>query len=472
MPDAEKRPSEPELVQSGTFLVDRTRALQRLRDYQFQDPKAFLLPWARCAVLSGATTIWAQAAGEGVVLSFDGKPFDAARLKEPYAALFGDEPDGERWRHLAVGLLAALRLQPASVTVTSGAALERHRLSVYSLEQPETLSPFHASAREARTEIEVKWPESLMAAVGLSAGAANADGAIGRLRAAAGMLKIPLLIDGKAVPTADLGDWPSVRFEEDGARHLLVAKEYGKPVQLHLYRQGIRVGTKPLESALSFSAHVDDDRFNLDASHGQVVDDGVVSHIETIVSRHADELLFRMCEEQSKVSAAQTRDSLGVSALTGLPLAVRLRMAFAAGVRPLAGTLEKVRRESLLAEWLRRAAIRRLELTMIETFEVLSPALKALWDAPLYVSVTGKPLSLFQLAWQWRTLRRVPYSNPQIRYPDPWVFGFEPSVHILWLTDENDPCLRGMFGRDLKEWGAGDTALELLKLGVRKVRGA
>jgi hypothetical protein len=47
--------------------------------------------------------------------------------------------------------------------------------------------------------------------------------------------------------------------------------------------------------------------------------------------------------------------------------------------------------------------------------------------------VTGKPLSLRQLDLQWRSVGWVPFSTPQIHYPDFWVLPFEPSVDIVWL---------------------------------------
>ncbi len=467
----EKRPDQPELVQSGTFLVDRGRALRRLRDYQFEDPKAFLLPWVRCAVLSGATGIDAQVAGEGLVLSFDGTPLDPRHFRNPYAALFEDDPDGERYRHIAVGLLAALRLQPKIVTVASGSGGERHRLSVFSLEEPETFAPFFD--QESRTEIALSWPESVMAVVGLSPGAANSDGALARLKAACGMLRVPLRIAGKKVPGAAEGDYPAVSFEEDGVRSVLVAREFGKPKEVMLYRQGVRVMSKPHDSELSFVAHVDDERFRLDASHGKVIEDEAVEGSDgRAVARHVDELLLKVCEEQTRRASSQSRDALTVSGLTGLSLAVRARLALRGAVSITgAEKLAAIEKESWLANWLRSAARTRLDRNMLEYFESLSPALKALWNVPVYVSVTGKPLSLRDLGFQWKRIHRVPYSNPQIRYPDPWVFGFEPTVHIVWLMDEGDPCLHTLFRGNVREWGALDTAWELTKLAARKVAG-
>lgn len=477
---APHKPAQPELVASGTFLVDRARALRRLRDYQFEDPKAFLLPWIRCAVLSGATSVDARALGDGLIVRFDGKPLAAERLKQPYAALFEDEADGERYRHLAVGLLASLRLRPRHVAVTSGADRERRRLMVYSLEEPETLSeppspgsgPPTLGGRE-ETEVAVAWPESMLAAVGLSSGASQADAALALLRGACGMLRIPLTIGEAKVPAEGSGERPSVSFEEDGMRGVLVAHAPGEPRQVHLYRQGVRVMSKPLNSDLSIVAHVDDDRFKLDASHGKIVEDEEFQGFgQRAVARHVDELLLKVCDEQSKHAAAQTRDALGTSGLTGLPLTVVLRLMIGGAVAlPGAARLASVEREAWLAAWLRRAAASRLELAKLAEVERAAPGLKALWETPLYVSVTGKPLSLLQLARQWEDVGRVYYSMPSIRYPDPWVFGFEPTVPIVWLIDADEYCLRSLFEGKLREWQAFDTLWDLTKIAALKARG-
>ncbi|MBI4345503.1 MAG: hypothetical protein HY553_01520 [Elusimicrobia bacterium] len=462
---------EPVLVQSGTFLVDRERALKRLRDYQFQDPKTFLLPWARCAVLSKATAISARSTQNGLILRFDGEALAPERLKNPYSSLFEEEADGgERYRHLAVGILAALRLQPLLVTVASGAGSARRALNVFSLEEPETLA--EEKSAETETELRVVWGESMLASLGLPAVGEVGSGALERLKAAAGMLRVPLVVDGAPVPTLAQGPLPSVSFEENGVRGTLTAHQPGTQSELHFYRQGVRVSSRSFEPRLYLSAHLDDDRFKLDASHGKVVDDGKLGWLEDLVARHSDELLLRVCREQTEQSAAFLRDSDSVSGLTGIPLRMRLSMAFSRSVSlPGAERLAKIEREAWLAAWLRGAAILRLDATMLNAYESHSPALRALWEAPVYVSVTGKPLSLLQLATEAVGRGRLLYSTPSIRYPDPWVFGFEPSRPVVWLHDPGDPCLRALFKGMLREWEYYDTLWELGRIAVRRVRG-
>jgi len=48
--DATAMSKAARLVGSGSFKVDRQRALEKLKEFQLPDPDMFLLPWIRCAV--------------------------------------------------------------------------------------------------------------------------------------------------------------------------------------------------------------------------------------------------------------------------------------------------------------------------------------------------------------------------------------------------------------------------------------
>lgn len=114
-------------VSSGGFRVDRAKALEKLRAFQTPDPELFMLPWVRAAVAGGATRIALDLARTGdFTMSFDGSPVRADQA-DPSVALFGTNPDA-RLRYLAVGILAALRLRPKLVTLSSGTGPERRCL--------------------------------------------------------------------------------------------------------------------------------------------------------------------------------------------------------------------------------------------------------------------------------------------------------------------------------------------------------
>src|SRR5262245_463167 len=134
----------PKLVASGSFRVDRQRALEKLKDFQLPDPDMFLLPWIRCAVASGATRVTMDL--DSAEIRFDGRGFMREELTDPYACLF-DESAPPRNRQLAYALLATLR--KSSLVLTSGRSGERLSLTVNSLTE-ETVS-----ADLERTDITV-----------------------------------------------------------------------------------------------------------------------------------------------------------------------------------------------------------------------------------------------------------------------------------------------------------------------------
>jgi len=108
------------LISSGSFQVDRARMLEKLKLFQSGSPESFLLSWVRAAVLSKAARIELKSDGGVLLFSFDGNPLRREWVDDPYAALFDGGPDSERHKHMAYGLLAALRLLPAEALVVSG----------------------------------------------------------------------------------------------------------------------------------------------------------------------------------------------------------------------------------------------------------------------------------------------------------------------------------------------------------------
>ena len=48
---------EGQLVESGSFKVDRAKALEKIIAYQLEKPGLFTLSWVRTAVASGANNI-------------------------------------------------------------------------------------------------------------------------------------------------------------------------------------------------------------------------------------------------------------------------------------------------------------------------------------------------------------------------------------------------------------------------------
>lgn len=465
-------PPDAVLVETGGFRVDRTRALEKLRDYQLPDAELFLLPWVRCAAALGASALRVDSDPDGIALRCDGIPFPRAAAEDPYAALFDEaSPGTEPAAHFAVGLLGALRLKPRSITLASGKGPDRFRLTARSLEE-DSVEPDESPGGD--TVLRVNWQKptllgtDLAQAVGLR-GSADAR-ILEKLRAGCGMLKIPLTVNGEpspALPEAATTPW--IECARDGARAVLISAPSDDRKRVYFYKRGVRAGFVEHDLPLAMVAHVDDDAFRLNASHSGVLEDERRALALRLAKDHTGSLLARACEEQSRRASHAARTFLSVYGLgrRRLPDWVRL-FGRAAGKVSEVGkeALGELEREAKVASWLRRTAAS--HLTDYEA-DRSHPALKALWETPLFLSVLGRPLSLLDLRRQLERIGWVPYSDPSIHYPDPWLLRFEPSVDIVWMLDY-DQCLRRIFPKKLREWQAYHTFWELAKLPFRGLR--
>jgi len=126
--------------------------------------------------------------GGGLEIRFDGRAFSKSELADPYACLFGGSAPGlRRNRHLAVGLLSSLRLNPTLVSVASGVR-SRHRLRVWSPES-ETLEESPVPGRDT--------------AVTVADGRAEHPEALAHVRACCGMVPIPVFIGDEELPRVE-----------------------------------------------------------------------------------------------------------------------------------------------------------------------------------------------------------------------------------------------------------------------------
>lgn len=132
------------LVGTGSFTVDRARALEKLMRFALPDPAWGVLSLVRFAVASKASFIKVERAARGeLTVRFDGTPPAREQLEGPYDALFARAGKAEpRGRDLAVGLLSLLRLEPAHILVRAGHGGERLLLRLNRAE-PEAVEPCH-----------------------------------------------------------------------------------------------------------------------------------------------------------------------------------------------------------------------------------------------------------------------------------------------------------------------------------------
>jgi hypothetical protein len=106
----------------GSFTLNREKAREKLRTFQVAEPQKYVLHLVALAMLKKATKVHVRCDSDDVVVQFDGLPITAADLDDLYSSSFSAaRTDEQRARQqLAVGLHAALALNPRWVRVTSG----------------------------------------------------------------------------------------------------------------------------------------------------------------------------------------------------------------------------------------------------------------------------------------------------------------------------------------------------------------
>lgn len=202
------------LVGAGAFKVDRARMIEKLSRFQTGDPEAFLLPWLRLAVASGATKIELSRRETGLELHFDGNPLVARFCEDPFEALVGEEDsDGEarRHRHMAWGLLHLLPLSPRAVLGLSGGA--RLLVEPKGVEKKHWVDPAPRLVTVLRVVFD-GWDADMRAARCLE-----------RAREAWGLADCELTLDGNPVPAWEPRPGVGTRFSAPGVRGVFYKEE-------------------------------------------------------------------------------------------------------------------------------------------------------------------------------------------------------------------------------------------------------
>lgn len=253
------------LVEMGSWGVDRTRALEVIRRYQYEDMFRFVSPLARCAVLSGASELHFVLSAFGFEVWFDGRPFSPDTLADPYRALFSDsDEEGRRDRQLAVGLLTAARTEPREVTISSGAGDARRTRSLKA--GPPPASPPRRGT-EGWNALRFTW--------GPLDGWLIPAECFERVMEDCRYPPIRIEVAGKAVPRRPIPigrkPWES---EEEGIRLQAARVRAGVEPSVSLYAQGVKVCEVPWpEPAPEVEAHADNGLFTLNIGQSGVVQD-------------------------------------------------------------------------------------------------------------------------------------------------------------------------------------------------------
>ena len=271
-----------ELVETGTFRIDRDRALEKLRDFQLSNPWDFHLDIARAASLSQPEYIKVDNIGNSLRMSFDGEPLSKKTLRDPFAVLFEDESEStERERCLAFGILAALRRKPVSITLESGHGANRVLLQLTSLNSLKRIDP---GDDEGETIVTITWDGPL-----------KASRKVNHIRTDLGFIDANLVANGKGLGRRPLSHGRGYRDiilkRKDGVA--AVGRRGGNATAglVQHYIHGVRAGD-PVPYGDSRFSHlsvfIEDDEYKLNIARGNVERSGKARHTIKSVFEEAD----------------------------------------------------------------------------------------------------------------------------------------------------------------------------------------
>ncbi|MFA5137756.1 MAG: hypothetical protein WC728_00890 [Elusimicrobiota bacterium] len=425
------------LVGTGSFRIDRKQALSKLMRFQLPDPGMYLLLLVRCAVASGAAYVRVEGTeGNGVRVRFNGRPFDAAAVSNPYASLFARTTEtARRDREFAIALLSMLRLGPKWVTLQSGEGQQRFILRVESLES-ESIQP--AADGSAETVIRAI-PQHASDSSFWNEGLAEL------VRKSCDLSSIPVELDGTAIQRQRPEDSAPecLPFESEGFRGWLTLPSRPEaPSEFRLYRYGVWAGDA--QERLPFvqvRASVNCDLFNLNASQSGVLRNERFRKALAVSGKQTERLLLRVAELQnasmghtgryilSKPLRNVWEEHLPANGPREAGLLAKLKKVFAApleaGLRSLADTVAQDARRT---RWLREAATR---LAGTAASKAPEPVRKALLEAGLFLGADAKPMSLTDILSQRTRIGYVPVTERP--FPETAI-GFMP----VWLTSRHD----------------------------------
>lgn len=136
----------------GSFTLAADKAREKMRRFQLENPRRYLLQVVAALVASGAgaidvTTDESDLLSYTLQVEFDGPGYTAADLQGLYDAVFlpGDEPATDRLRELALGVLGAQGIPATRLEIRSGGALWLWEGGETTL-QPEGAPPGHRIA--------------------------------------------------------------------------------------------------------------------------------------------------------------------------------------------------------------------------------------------------------------------------------------------------------------------------------------
>lgn len=152
--------SEGKLDSQGHFTLDVARALEKMRQFQLQDARLYVLNLVAASVANGARYIRLESTQEGFSLEADGEGYTFEQLSEIFSSVFIANDQSKRsLQELAIGLFGTRGLQVKQLTLESWHADTGARMTILDgkLEIAQlSQTPFETDALTTRLTLKEK----------------------------------------------------------------------------------------------------------------------------------------------------------------------------------------------------------------------------------------------------------------------------------------------------------------------------
>lgn len=309
-----------EVDSQGRFTLDRAQARAKMQKFQLADARRYVLELVQAAVLRGATTIAFDIDADDMHMRCDGESFAAAELDDLWGSIFadGDGADLRGLRQLALGLNAALGMDPKRIVVRSGG----HQLTVQpgkddalaAIDPPAAGFTIHVQQR-ARIGLVVDFFRNLGGSLGEER----------HLRERCRYSTIPITLDRVPIVVGlrgedVLGEQP---IAADGVKGVVAFVRHDRPSELRLVKDGVWIDSVPLEECgPGFVAVVAGDQLRKDVSLAKIVADDALAEIVGLVRAARWGALMRAVEavERREIASEPTMQRVRAEVLKFLKL--------------------------------------------------------------------------------------------------------------------------------------------------------
>lgn len=292
-----RQPEDAQFVESGSFRVDRARAIEKLSAFRSPGMGPVLF-WTRLAAAAGAQSVRLTSRCREIELRFDGLPLPARALRDPFSALFDQEcRSTAQERFFALGIVHAWRPALAGLTVCSGRGGDRLRLDSPALGQETvSLADDGDGATVIRLSLKGEDPGFWLHPIPARSLACRP---LSQLWAPCPVERFEgdRLVGRVARGPAKPGE---LAFDEDGVvGHLSIPDDPSGRARVDVYHYGVLVGTEVFRRVSPpIVGKVDDRGLSLSADSTSIVRNERLARLERGLHRRAHELALKVAREQ------------------------------------------------------------------------------------------------------------------------------------------------------------------------------